>query len=294
MKHTQIISFCLLIGSYVLLTPPLASENHFDQQTEVLRLDLNKVIYSKVVELIHHAQEVPGLTSEEFYLLREGIATTWDVLTDKGVLKVSGTDKETRPYFVALQAIVEHVLATELNKSVKILTGLIHTPMPATPLCSRGEISRELVDPTIELDPLRLFTVKVRTTIVRDYLIQGGNLYIIYPKAGLQKRTEEQQKIYLEEIANYPFNLFDMPLNCENIPTDIIGATYLFRDRSGKLFAFAIKMTQAKDPKDMGNFGLWFGSIEQAAIQERIREVSHFLEEQGSDVISKIINDADN
>src|SRR5690606_21668156 len=161
-------------------------------------------------------------------------------------LEVSGTDKDVRPCFVALQAIVEHVLASALQKEVVSLKGVIHTPMPATPLCTIGKISKELVNPSIENDPARIFTVKARTTIIRDYLFKGGDLYIVYPKNGFKKRTEEQQKVYQQELASYPTHLFDVPLNCEDIPTDLIGATYLFQDRSGKTFIFAIKMTQAK------------------------------------------------
>ncbi len=176
-------------------------------------------------------------------------------------------------------------VASELKKEVKALKGIIHTPMPATPLCTTGEISRELVDPSIEIDPTRLFTVKARTTIIRDYLFKGGDLYIIYPKDGLKKRTEEQQKIYQQELANYPNNLYDVPLNCEHIPTDLIGATYLFQDQSGKTFVFAIKMTQAKDPKETGNFGLWFGPIDHLSIQERIKAISSYMTQNGSNVL---------
>jgi hypothetical protein len=193
------------------------------------------------------------------------------------VLEVSGSDQDVRPCFVALQGIVEHVLASELTREVRSLKGFIHPPMPATPLCSKGEISRELIDPSIELDPLRLFTVKARTTIVRDYLFKGGDLYIIYPKNGFAKRTVEQRKIYTQELMNFPGHLFDVPLPCDYIPSDLIGATYLFEDRSGNTYVFAIKMTQANDPKERGDFKLWFGSIDHPAIQERVKSVASYI-----------------
>lgn len=239
---------------------------------------LSDDIDTKVLETIEYSVEIPGLKSEEFSTLKSDIAKTWAILLRDGVIEISGTDKEVRPCFVAIQGIVEHVLASELQRSVKTLKGVIHTPMPATPLCSQGEISKELVDPTIELDPVRLFTVKARTTIVRDYLFKGGDLYIVYPKSGFDKRTEEQQRIYKQELLNYPDHLFDVPLDCESIPGAHVGATYLFQDNAENTFVFSIKMTQAKDPQEIGHFGLWFGPIHHAAIQERLQTVSGYFQ----------------
>lgn len=279
------IRLLLLMGGAFLTSVGLYASEKGSVQQEAARPNLTTVIHSKVLKTIKYSQDIPGLKSDEFSSIRTEISKTWDTLIENGVLEVSGTDKEVRPYFVALQGIVEHVLASELQKEVASLKGVIHTPMPATPLCTTGDISKELVDPSIEIDPARLFTVKARTTIIRDYLFKGGNLYVIYPKDGLKKRTEEQQKIYQQELVNYPTHLFDVPLNCENIPTDLIGATYLFQDQSGKTFVFAIKITQAKDPTDMGNFGLWFGPINHPSIQERIKAVSSYMKQNGSSVL---------
>lgn len=242
-------------------------------------------LHSKVLETIHHSQEIPGLQAEEFSTLRDDVARIWSILVQEKVIEITGRDKDLRPYFVSLQGIIEHVLATELQKEIKTLKGVIHTPMPATPLCMRGEISKELVDPSIEMDPARLFTVKARGSIVRDYLFKGGDLYIVYPKEGLDRRTKEQQTIYKQELLNFPCHLVDMPLDCETIPIDLIGATYLFQDQQGRTFVFAIKMTQAKDPEAMGSFGLWFGPIETPAIHHRVQAVSTYLEQYGSKVL---------
>lgn len=234
-------------------------------------------IQAKVTAIIQNADTVPGLKSEEFKSIQAGLIERWNELVAKGVLEVTATDKETRPYFVALQGIVEHVLSHELKTGIKSLKGVIHTPMPATPLCTKGEISKELVDPSIVNDPLRLFTVNARTTIIRDYLFQGGDLYIVYPKEGLAKRTPAQQEIYKAELANYPTHLFDSPLEIDSLESDLIGAYYLFTTHEGKSFAFAIKMTQANDPQDMGSFGLWFGEMQNSPVQERILHVSNTL-----------------
>lgn len=275
----------LILGGALLTSVNLNASEKGSVLQDVAKPNLPAVIHSKVSETIEFSTAIPGLKPEELSALRNEISKTWDTLVKNGVLEVSGTDKDVRPYFVALQGIVEHVLASELRNEVTALRGVIHTPMPATPLCTAGDISKELVDPSIEIDPARLFTVKARTTIIRDYLVKGGNLYVIYPKDGFNKRTEEQQKIYQQELKNYPAHLFDVPLNCENIPVDLIGATYLFQDRSGRTFVFAIKMTQAKDPKDIGNFGLWFGPINHTSIQERVKTISSYMEQNGSSVL---------
>ncbi|MFA6915359.1 MAG: hypothetical protein WC222_03100 [Parachlamydiales bacterium] len=219
-------------------------------------------IHSRVIETIKHSDSVPGLKSEEFNTLKAGLLERWNALIEKGVFEITASDQEVRPYFVALQGIVEHVLSNELGNSVRSLTGVIHTPMPATPLCTKGNVSEELVDSSIEKDPLRLFTVKARTTIIRDYLFHGGDLYVVYPKEGLTKRTAIQQQIYKNELNTYPSHLFDRPLDCECIDNDLIGASYLFKTSDGKLFAFAIKIPQANSPQELGCFGLWFGEFE--------------------------------
>ena len=234
--------------------------------------------HSKVLETIEHSENVPGLKSEEFDHIKAGLCERWNELVEKGVLEITATDKAVRPYFVALQGIVEHVLAYELGKSVNSLSAVIHTPMPATPLCTEGNISEELVDSSIAKDPLRLLTVKARTTIIRDYLFQGGDLYVLYPKAGLAKRTETQQQIYRTELNRYPTHLFDRPLDCESIKDELIGACYLFKNSEGKTFAFAIKITQANDPQNLGNFGLWFGEFDRASpVYSRVSNVLNNL-----------------
>lgn len=230
-------------------------------------------IHSKVMETIEHSETVPGLNSEEFDNIKIGIQERWDELVKKGVLEITATDKEVRPYFVALQGIVEHVLAYELGNTIHSLIGVIHTPMPATPLCTEGSVSNELVDSSIAEDPLRLFTVQARKTIVRDYLFKGGNLYIAYPKEGVNKRNETQQQIYKKELSNYPEHLFDRPLDCESVPEELVGAFYVFTNSEGKKFAFAIKIPQANNPQDLGNFALWFGEIDKSAVSDRISDI---------------------
>lgn len=279
MTKTVKIALCLLVGGALLTAFGLyASEK--SENTDQLTQKLN----TRVLDTIVHSEDVPGLKAEEFGLLKADISKTWKTLVQNGVLEIEGTDKDVRPYFVALQGVIEHVLSCELQNEVQSLKGIIHTPMPATPLCSKGEVSRDLVDPTIENDSKRLFTVKARTTIIRDFLHQGGYLYVIYPKDGMTKRTDIQQSIYQQELHNYPNHLLDKPLHCSSIPDELIGATYIFTDRKGNTFAFAIKMTQAKDPKESGNFGLWFGSLQNKEVSRRVDSVLNFIEQNGVEI----------
>lgn len=234
-------------------------------------------IYRDVLAIIEHSETIPGLQYTEFSTLKEGLISKWNDLFKAKNLSINASDKEVRPYFVALQAIFEHVIASKLGKEIKTVTGIIHTPLPATPLCNEGSISQKLVAPSIAEDPLRMLTVKARTTTVRDYLHRGGFLYVVYPKSGLNRRTAIQQKIYQQELINFSSNLFDWPLNCESIENSLIGATYFFTDKANQTLVFAIQMTQANDPQEKGQFGLWFGEGAHPSIQGRISKILAFI-----------------
>jgi hypothetical protein len=286
---------CLMLGAGALVLASCnlhASEVESSHQQLAAKKNLIGSLRDKTTNTIMNTMEIPGLKPEELSALRYSIVTTLDALTKDVVLEVSGTDQEVRPVFVALQGALENQLSIALQEhEVKSLTGVIHTPMPATPLCTKGEISSGLVDGIIEKDPARLFTVKARTTIIRDFLFNGGHLYVMYPKDGINKRSAEQQKIYQDELVRYQ-HLFDVPLDAKDIPTELVGATYFFQDNSGNIFVFAIKMTQAKDPKEVGHFGLWLGPVDHPAIQERVKAISSYAEQNGSDLFKKISSNA--
>lgn len=284
-KTIQAASF-LALSTLLLGVTGLTSLEKEPVKKTILIDTLPTVIATKVLDTIHNCREIPGLTAGEWSTLKNELFALWKRLSREGVIEVHGTDKEVRPSFVALQAVLEHVLAGELQSHIKALKGIIHTPMPATPLCSTGEISKKLVDLSIESDPARLFTVKARTTIVREYLSKGGYLYMVYPKSGYAKRTDEQQRIYQQELNLHPKNLFDIPLDSESMPHDLIGATYLFEDSAGSQFVFAIKMTQAKDAGELGHFGLWFGSPTHPAVQKRLQAVFAFLEQHHVHIVN--------
>lgn len=251
----------------LVISPLVAAEN-----TLVQKFD------SMVTSTLENAREIPGLNAEQFQGLRPGILEQWKTLVTNGRLEISGTDKEVRPYFVSLQGVMEHVLSHALvDGEVKDLVGTILTPMPPTPLCTASPITPGLVDPSIEEDPSRLFTVQARTVILRKYLQNGGNIIAVYPRGGLSKRSPEQQAIYAQERQNYPETLREIVLSSDTVPEELIGATYTFADKEGNSYAFGIKMTQANSPTDNGNFALWFGAADHPDVKERIEAVNRFI-----------------
>ena len=59
-------------------------------------------IYIKVMQTIEKSESVPSK-------YKVGLVTRLEELLQNGVLDVTGTDEEIRPYFVHLQGIIEHV-----------------------------------------------------------------------------------------------------------------------------------------------------------------------------------------
>lgn len=107
----------------------------------------------------------------------------WDrVLGEGGGVEATGPDVENRPVFVGLQAVIEASIASGLKSGKYVgAAGVIHTPLPATPLRMKGEISEGLVIEDIANDPARLETVTRREEILQSYLKAGGTLIAAYP-----------------------------------------------------------------------------------------------------------------
>lgn len=261
-----------------MLTPITAAEVSTVLTEHHENAPLLAAIQAGVREVLAKASDIPGLTPVQFAELREGIQERLDILVEKNILKVSGPDKDVRPYFVGLQNACEHAIAHQLGKTVKSMDVIIHTPMPATPFCTKGEISPGLVVASIANDPARAYTVQARPITLRNCLYLGAKFYIAYPKEGISGRTEPQQQIYKEELANYAGKLIDLPLNCESMENDLIGATYFFTDFQDKTYAFGIQIPQANDPKEEGDFGLWLGPISHPDISERTKTIIDFVQ----------------
>ncbi len=209
-----------------------------------------------------------------------------------GLVLRTGKDAEVRPPFVGAQAEIERTLAYFFQKhEIVHLVGVIHTPTPATPLCTKGEIMPSPVDRSMEEDLKRLYTVQERPSVIRDYLEKGAVLYVTYPQGGREKRTPEQLQIYDAARAKYAHSLVDHVLNCSKIEPDMIGATYLFKTIKGGWLAFSIMSTQANAPQDDIQWGVWFGSLNHPQVRERTEAVLNYLSAVGGpEIASQIFN----
>lgn len=212
---------------------------------------------------------------------QESICKMLDTLSVTSVMIREGTDAVERPIFVNAQADFERAIVYWLKtKQIAGCTCIIHTPAPATPLCTNGEISLGLIDPAILNDPERLLTVKKRPEILRDYLQEGGYLYTVYPKKGRGLRSSEQLAILDGLSQNHPHHLHAVELNCDGIPQELIGATYLITLNDSSSYVLSLRSYQAISPTD-DKWGIWFGSIDNAAVENRFQAVTAFLENHG-------------
>jgi hypothetical protein len=215
--------------------------------------------------IIEHSPDIP---SE----LKSGLIEDVEVLQRDQVLPISGEDVLIRPYFVSFQGLVESRL-TQLFFEGKVseLQGIILTPYPPTPLCMNRDVSQDLVNCDIAQDPLRLYTIRSRAAILREYLNQGARLDCYYLKC----REGVSQTYFEEALAHYP-TLSAHLLPFSEIPSDLIGAIYTFKIED-KNYGFAIQMPQANTEQIEGHFCLWLGEIEHPALSERLRAVRQFI-----------------
>lgn len=189
--------------------------------------------------------------------------------------------------FVLAQGCIEHVLTcSQILGEITDLVGVIHAPMPATPLCTNlnDPLLGQPLDASIAQDQDKLLTVRSRTQNIRDYLEKGGKLFVAYPKGGLEKRTEEQQNFYLNAVNQYQESLIDTVLNCDQMNPEMTGATYIFKNQEN-WYAFSIKAHQAANPQENSEWALWFGKVNHPAIKARVNAVCDYLiENQGPDI----------
>lgn len=269
-----VFSFCALLISL------LSFYNSRTKSSDEERA-FTKRILSNVRSCIEFNSSIPQ---------KEQIAKVLDAVEDNFETVETGSD-DLRVKFVQSQGCIEHVLACfQALGEIQDLIGVIHTPTPATPLCMRpGGDPNDLLDPSIRFDLSKLLTVRSRAQIVREYLIKGGKLYVVYPQGGLEKRNPEQQAIYKEELQRFAGRLFDWVLNTNKISDDMVGATYLFRNPERQVFAFSIKSKQANDIQSQAEWGIWFGPVVEKKVADRVNEVFDYLSEKGGPDIRKDI-----
>lgn len=212
---------------------------------------------------------------------RSSVLELLDELSVTSSITREGTDADQRPVFVSAQADFERAIVYWLkSKQIVSCTCIIHTPAPATPLCTNGEIPIGLIDPAIQNDQERLLTIKKRPDIIRDYLQEGGHLFTTYPKKGRELRSAEQLAILDDLARTHPQHLHAIELNCDAIPQDLIGATYLIAFADSSTYVLSLRSYQANSPTD-DKWAIWFGSTHDSAVAERLQAVTSFLRDRG-------------
>lgn len=237
--------------------------------------------YKNFVSLILDRVRTSVLASSDI-TQKEEVLTLIDSLERGSVVAETGSDA-LRAKYVHLQGSIEHILAGAMVLGeIHSLVGVIHTPTPATPLCTKVDnLDAELLDESIRHDLDKLLTVRSRAVIIREYLENRGRLFVVYPKGGLEKRTAEQQVIYKQELDRYVGHLFDGVLSCSTMDPEMIGATYFFRNKHDEIFSFSIKAKQANAPTDHSEWAIWIGKASDDVVKERINSILDYLKAHG-------------
>lgn len=214
----------------------------------------------------------------------------WQAICKNGMIQRHGNDEQVRDLFVGLQAKIEVILANALEHGqLQGAVGVIHTPKIATPLKKdpKGTMPEGLVADDIARDAQRLKTVTDRAKIVRQFMHAGGTLVT----AHMPEILDGEQKDNYEKVCKaYPNMLRDKELTFANnsFPREFIGATYLLKDNTGKLYSFSISAYQANDEqKQAVPWGLWFGDMHTQTVAKRFNTVNEeLLKPQGIDLHS--------
>jgi hypothetical protein len=226
---------------------------------------------------------------------RESMLQLVEELKKENVCIRQGNDDLRAPY-VGIQNTFEYVLtAQKILSVVSIVVIGIHTPLPATPLCSRLSEPHKVTDliaASLRHDVDKILTVADRRISLRRLLDQAGTLlYALYPTGGLAQRKVEEQKVFLEEVAHYEGKLIDVELDCKQLDPSKVGAIYFFTDESGNQYAFSIMSQQAINPKELSTWGIWFGMLPNQKVHDRALEITDFIKDKNGpnllDVFSK-------
>lgn len=111
----------------------------------------------------------------------------------------------------------------------------------------------------------------------QEYFNDGGVLYEVYPKGGFESLPTEQQVLYLSQLQQYPNNLYDWSVNCEQLASDMQGFTYFFRTVDGCLYAFAFSAQGDENRPDHLRVTAWFGPFRRPIIMDRVVQLFDYF-----------------
>ena len=202
-------------------------------------------------------------------------------------IQISGADTVSRPVAVSFQKAFEQNLVHMINESkITQVTAIIHTRQPTTPLCNPpGKVLAKTLPPSMKSDTARRKTIEDRTITLRRMAKQPEiDLYVAYTHNGLNKRSLEEQAIYRSEVSN-PENtsLHDSELACNEMPDDIVGASYVMTTPQGHTLYFGNNGVQAVDGTGNTAWRYWLGGLDDTSVNKRYREVMEYLHKCGLD-----------
>ncbi|MGY0215938.1 hypothetical protein ACWJJH_00965 [Endozoicomonadaceae bacterium StTr2] len=209
-------------------------------------------------------------------------------LQEESAIFLTGEDKITRPVAVNLQKAFEQTLVELGNSHHPGLTravAIIHTDKPTTPLCNpQKQILPGTAASDMSQDAQRLKTITDRSITVRKMARCGGNLSLViaYARDGLEKRTAAEKQVYLQEtLKPENCNLTDARLNCDAVPAEISGSSYILTTPSGGELYFGNNGMQALESSKNMYWRYWFGSTKKIVPARRKQEIEDFLKTSG-------------
>lgn len=268
----NVLRLTLCVGAILAVGAPINAQADLqdDKEQSQFAADLYyKNLLQQVHNCVNYNQNIPN--KEEIHQLINDLETSQ--------LASQSGEGDFRAKFLIAQVCIEHVLnCSQILGEITNLTGIVHMPMPAAPLCTNLEDPSlgDALDVSIAVEEDKLLTVRSRPQMIRDYLEKGGILFVAYPKYGMAARTVEQQHYYREAVEKYSEVLFDVPLACNAMDPNLIGATYAFK-RNDQWFVFSMKARQAGTPQEDSEWALWFGKINQPIILKRVNEINEYI-----------------
>jgi hypothetical protein len=189
----------------------------------------------------------------------------------KYVSELGGDDLQIK--YLDLQCCMERTI----SRLPEPVTAIIHMATLPSQLCTVPEpIDPDLIEPSLRQNPEMIYTLRCRAASVRDFLASGHTLYCVYPKAGLQKRTPQQQATYKAIAERYPRRFFDLQLKTDRLQPEMNGTTYFFFLEDG-LWVFSIASHQFGDPQGQSQWTVWFGPIVNPSVNERVSQLFGYL-----------------
>ena len=196
----------------------------------------------------------------------------------------TGEDKILRAPFVGLQNNFEEYLVSLLvDKKVAKIQAFIHTPKPATPLCTlHGDITEVFRQ---DQNSLRENTVQSRVLTINNFINNGGKLFVVYTQEGLQKLDDKDKSNFTQNL-NLLSNIVNVKV--KDIDSNNTGAFYIIEVDDESSILFSLKAYQKDDQKEgEREWSIWLGSMNSSKISDRVNYIQkliiRFLEEKQND-----------